>query len=93
MVHSDSQSPRNQEFVFSRIDFAIQKGIAAQLVARLPIIRMFDHLLVDDDDGLNGCGGGGGGGGDDGDSETIFGIRRDFAEIGGMFRNDDGGVG
>ncbi|KAK1411384.1 hypothetical protein QVD17_37932 [Tagetes erecta] len=40
VVHSDSQSPRNQGFVFSRIGFAIQKGIAAQLVARLPIIRM-----------------------------------------------------
>ena len=40
VVHSDSQSPRNQKFVFSRIGFAIQKGIAAQLVARLPIIQM-----------------------------------------------------
>ncbi|KAK1437877.1 hypothetical protein QVD17_03677 [Tagetes erecta] len=40
VVHSNSQSPRNQGFVFSRIGFAIQTGIAAQLVARLPIIRM-----------------------------------------------------
>ena len=40
VVHSDSQSPRNQGYVFSRIGFAIQKGIAAQLVARLPIIQM-----------------------------------------------------
>ncbi|KAK9052651.1 hypothetical protein SSX86_029281 [Deinandra increscens subsp. villosa] len=36
VVHSNSSTPKNQNFVFSRIGFAIQKGVAAQLVARLP---------------------------------------------------------
>jgi hypothetical protein len=26
--------------IFTRIDFAIQKGLAAQLIARLPLIHM-----------------------------------------------------
>ncbi|KAK9048234.1 hypothetical protein SSX86_016863 [Deinandra increscens subsp. villosa] len=36
VVHSNSTSPKAHNFVFSRIGFAIQKGLAAQLVARLP---------------------------------------------------------
>ncbi|KAL8266599.1 hypothetical protein R6Q59_003943 [Mikania micrantha] len=36
VVHSNSSTPKNANFVFSRIGFVIQKGLAAQLVARLP---------------------------------------------------------
>ncbi|KAK1422142.1 hypothetical protein QVD17_25051 [Tagetes erecta] len=36
VVHSNSSSAKTQNFIFSRIGFAIQKGVAAQLVARLP---------------------------------------------------------
>lgn len=36
VVHSNSSTPKNDNFVFSRIGFAIQKGVAAQLVACLP---------------------------------------------------------
>ena len=36
VVHSNITTPKNHNFVFSRIGFAIQKGVAAQLVARLP---------------------------------------------------------
>ena len=35
-IHSNVSTPRGQNFVFSRLGFAIQKGVAAQLVARLP---------------------------------------------------------
>ena len=40
VVHSNSPSSKNQGFIFSRVGFAIQKGVAAQLVARLPIMRL-----------------------------------------------------
>ena len=40
VVHSISPSSKNQGFIFSRVGFAIQKGVAAQLVARLPIMRL-----------------------------------------------------
>jgi hypothetical protein len=33
-------SPRAMNVVFKRIGFAIQKGVAAQLVARLPLSHM-----------------------------------------------------
>ncbi|KAL8251129.1 hypothetical protein R6Q59_034822 [Mikania micrantha] len=36
VMHSNSSTPKNANFVFSRIGFAIQKGVAAQLVALLP---------------------------------------------------------
>ncbi|KAL8249647.1 hypothetical protein R6Q59_006515 [Mikania micrantha] len=36
VVHSNSLTPKNANFVFNRIGFSIQKGVAAQLVARLP---------------------------------------------------------
>ncbi|KAI3704356.1 hypothetical protein L1987_74574 [Smallanthus sonchifolius] len=36
VVHSNISAPKTQSFVFSMIGFAIQKGVAAQLVARLP---------------------------------------------------------
>jgi hypothetical protein len=38
VVHSNYSTPQGQGFVFSRFGFAIQKGVAAQLVARLPVI-------------------------------------------------------
>ncbi|KAJ0878423.1 putative reverse transcriptase domain, exostosin [Helianthus annuus] len=38
VVNSNSSSPKVSNFVFSRIGFSIQKGVAAQLVARLPAI-------------------------------------------------------
>jgi hypothetical protein len=39
-MHSNVVSPRSQDVVFKRINFAIQKGLAAQLVARLPSIKV-----------------------------------------------------
>ncbi|KAL8250908.1 hypothetical protein R6Q59_034601 [Mikania micrantha] len=36
VVHSNSSTPKNANFVFSKIGFAIQKGVVAQLIARLP---------------------------------------------------------
>ena len=36
VVHSNVSVHKNRNFVFSRIGFAIQKGVAAQLVAHLP---------------------------------------------------------
>jgi hypothetical protein len=39
-MHSNVVSPRSQDVVFKRISFAIQKGLAAQLVARLPSIKV-----------------------------------------------------
>jgi hypothetical protein len=33
-------TPRAMNVVFKRIDFAIQKGLAAHLIARLPFIHM-----------------------------------------------------
>ena len=40
VVHSNVSSLGGQGYVFSRLEFAIQKGVAAQLVARLPSIMM-----------------------------------------------------
>jgi len=40
VMHSNVMSPRSMNVVFTRIDFAIQKGLAAQLVARLPSIQV-----------------------------------------------------
>ncbi|KAI3721949.1 hypothetical protein L2E82_32969 [Cichorium intybus] len=40
VMHSTIMSPRSMNFVFKRIGFAIQKGLAAQLVARLPNVFM-----------------------------------------------------
>ncbi|KAJ0717216.1 putative exostosin [Helianthus annuus] len=40
VVHSNISSPRDRGFVFTRLGFAIQKGVAAQLVGRLPAILM-----------------------------------------------------
>ena len=36
VLHGNVMSPRSSNVVFRRIGFAIQKGLAAQLVARLP---------------------------------------------------------
>ena len=43
IMHSNVISPRSSDVVFKRISFTIQKGLAAQLVARLP-----SHSLYDD---------------------------------------------
>ncbi|GKA14646.1 hypothetical protein Tco_0694292 [Tanacetum coccineum] len=40
VVQSDFSTPKTQNFIFSRIGFAIQKKVAAQLVARLPAILL-----------------------------------------------------
>ncbi|PNX94523.1 ATPase family aaa domain-containing protein [Trifolium pratense] len=40
VMHSNIVSPRSMNVVFRRIGFAIQKGLAAQLVARLPSIHV-----------------------------------------------------
>ena len=43
IIHSNVISPRSSDVVFKRISFTIQKGLAAQLVVRLP-----SHSLYDD---------------------------------------------
>ncbi|KAJ0505403.1 hypothetical protein HanRHA438_Chr12g0554181 [Helianthus annuus] len=40
VFNSNSSSLKVSNFVFSRIGFSIQKGVAAQLVARLPAIAL-----------------------------------------------------
>ncbi|MFS7963363.1 hypothetical protein Hanom_Chr08g00737181 [Helianthus anomalus] len=40
VVNSNSSSLKVSNFVFSRIGFSIQKGVATQLVARLPAIAL-----------------------------------------------------
>ena len=40
VMHSNVMSPRSMNVVFTRIDFAIKKGLAAQLVARLPSVQV-----------------------------------------------------
>jgi hypothetical protein len=40
VMHSNVVSPKSMNVVFQRLGFAIQKGLAAQLVARLPIIHV-----------------------------------------------------
>ncbi|MFS7991232.1 putative exostosin [Helianthus anomalus] len=40
VMHSNVMTPRSMDVVFKRLSFAIQKGVAAQLVARLPTISM-----------------------------------------------------
>ncbi|GKE49973.1 hypothetical protein Tco_1481231 [Tanacetum coccineum] len=40
VMHSNVMTPRSTDVVFKRIGFAIQKGLAAQLVARLPSTTM-----------------------------------------------------
>jgi hypothetical protein len=39
VMHSNVVSPRSLDIVFKRIGFAIQKWLAAQLVACLPFIQ------------------------------------------------------
>jgi len=39
-MHNNVMSSRSMNVVFTRIDFAIQKGLATQLVARLPSIQV-----------------------------------------------------
>jgi hypothetical protein len=40
VIHSNVVSPRSQDVVFKRIEFVIQKGLAAQFVTRLPFIKV-----------------------------------------------------
>ncbi|MCI37174.1 ATPase family AAA domain-containing protein, partial [Trifolium medium] len=40
VMHSNVVSARSQDVVFKRVGFAIQKGVAAQLVARFPFIQV-----------------------------------------------------
>ncbi|MFS7915861.1 hypothetical protein Hanom_Chr02g00170301 [Helianthus anomalus] len=40
VVSSNTAHVKGQNFVFSRVAFAIQKGVATQLVARLPAISL-----------------------------------------------------
>ncbi|GKB04487.1 hypothetical protein Tco_0832630, partial [Tanacetum coccineum] len=40
VMHNNVMTPRSTDVVFKRIDFAIPKRLAAQLVARLPFITM-----------------------------------------------------
>ncbi|KAL8252388.1 hypothetical protein R6Q59_036081 [Mikania micrantha] len=40
VIHNNCSTPRGQEFVFGRLGFAIQKGLAAQPVARLLVVLM-----------------------------------------------------
>ncbi|MFS7966563.1 putative exostosin [Helianthus anomalus] len=40
VMHSNVMTPTSMNVVFKRLSFAIQKGVAAQLVARLPTISM-----------------------------------------------------
>ena len=40
VMHSNVMSPRSLNVVFTRIGFVIQKGLAAQLIARFPSIQV-----------------------------------------------------
>ena len=40
VMHNNVMMPRSMNVVFKRLGFAIQKGLAAQLVVRLPSISM-----------------------------------------------------
>ncbi|KAK2397766.1 hypothetical protein QL285_059309 [Trifolium repens] len=40
VMHSNVMSPRSMNVVFQRLGFTIQKGLAAQLVVRLPFIHV-----------------------------------------------------
>ncbi|KAJ0770727.1 putative reverse transcriptase domain, exostosin [Helianthus annuus] len=40
VMHSNVMTPRSMDVVFKRLSFAIQKGVAAQLIARLPTISI-----------------------------------------------------
>nr|GEV89605.1 putative reverse transcriptase domain-containing protein [Tanacetum cinerariifolium] len=40
VMHSNVMTPRSPDVIFKRIGFVIQKGLAAQLVARLPFTTM-----------------------------------------------------
>jgi hypothetical protein len=40
VMHSNIVAPKSMNIVFQRLGFAIQKGLAAQLVVRLPFINV-----------------------------------------------------
>jgi hypothetical protein len=40
VMHSNVMSPMSMNVVFQRLDFAIQKSLAAQLIARLSFIHV-----------------------------------------------------
>jgi hypothetical protein len=39
-MHSNIVSPKSMNVVFQKLGFSIQKGLAAQLVARIPFIHV-----------------------------------------------------
>jgi hypothetical protein len=39
-MHSNIVAPKSMNIVFQKLGFAIQKGLAAQLVVRLPFINV-----------------------------------------------------
>ncbi|MFS8015721.1 putative exostosin [Helianthus anomalus] len=43
VASSNTTHVKGQNFVFSKVGFAIQKGVAAQLVARLPAISLYSY--------------------------------------------------
>jgi len=48
-MHNNVMSPRFINIVFKRISFAIQKGLATQLIDRLstiPLIKSFYYLIL-----------------------------------------------
>ncbi|GJX71626.1 hypothetical protein Tco_0308797 [Tanacetum coccineum] len=45
VMHSKVMTPRSTDVVFKRIGFAIQKGLAAQLVARLPSTTIWEFRV------------------------------------------------
>ncbi|GJT38838.1 hypothetical protein Tco_0938703 [Tanacetum coccineum] len=48
VIHNNVMTPKSTDVIFKRIGFAIQKGLAAQLVARLPstIIWLFARVVA-----------------------------------------------
>ncbi|MFS7901567.1 hypothetical protein Hanom_Chr01g00001211 [Helianthus anomalus] len=40
VIHNNCSAQRGRDFVFGILGFAIQKGVAAQLVVRLPFVLM-----------------------------------------------------
>ncbi|MFS7995493.1 hypothetical protein Hanom_Chr12g01118551 [Helianthus anomalus] len=40
VMHSNIMTPRSMDVVFKKLSFAIKKGVAVQLVTRLPAISL-----------------------------------------------------
>ncbi|GJU97912.1 hypothetical protein Tco_1327183 [Tanacetum coccineum] len=57
VMHNNFMTPRSADVIFKRIGFAIQKGLAAQLVARLPSTTIYKvkgrgAIYMQNDDGV-----------------------------------------